>query len=66
MCAFMFKMIERMISVQKFQTVLEKSEVKGMGGVAHISPMNLNSVLDYFQMLTVFVNFEVQSLHLLL
>ena len=48
--------------------VFEKNEVKGMGGVAHtvFSLMNLNSVLDYFQMLTVFVKFEVQSLHLLL
>ena len=37
-----------------------------MGGVAHFSLMNLNSVLDCFQMLTVFVKFEVQSLYLLL
>ena len=41
--------------------VFEKSEVKGMGVY-----MNLNSVLDHFQMLIVFVKFEVQSLHLLL
>ena len=36
MCAFMFKKVARKISVQNSKRCFEKSEVDGMGDIAHI------------------------------